>query len=82
LASVREQLNKHRLGFGTDLVLKSNLKPYINAEIFHDDIKTTLLANLVELRGLAEFAEEMTVLLMDDWSGRITSDMFRLLIDG
>jgi hypothetical protein len=33
-ASVREQLKKHGVRFGANLVLKSNPKPYINSEIF------------------------------------------------
>jgi hypothetical protein len=33
-ASGREQPKKHVVGLGTDLVLKSNLKPHINTDIF------------------------------------------------
>jgi hypothetical protein len=42
-----------------------NPKPYINAEIFFDDIRTVFLPNLAELRTLDGFAEETGVLLMD-----------------
>jgi hypothetical protein len=63
---------EHVVGFGTDFVLKSNLKPYISAEIFRDCIRTVFLSNLPEIRALYEFAEEMGVLLMDNWSNHIT----------
>jgi hypothetical protein len=33
VASAREELKKQDVGFGTNLILKSNLKPYINAGI-------------------------------------------------
>jgi hypothetical protein len=33
---VRAQLKKRGVRFGTDLIMKSNAKPYINAEIFLD----------------------------------------------
>jgi hypothetical protein len=46
---------------GTDLIIKSNAKPDINAEIFLDDVQTVFLPDLGELRGLDEFAEEMAV---------------------
>jgi hypothetical protein len=46
--------------------------PYINAEIFLDYIRTVFLSNLAELRVLDEFAEEMAVLFMDNWSRRFT----------
>jgi hypothetical protein len=64
-ASVREQLKKHSVRFGVDFVLKSNSKPYINAEIFLNSIRTVFLPQLAELRTLDEFAEEIGVLLMD-----------------
>jgi hypothetical protein len=70
--SVREQLNKHDVRFETDLIMKSNAKPYINAEIFLDDVQTVFLPNLAEPRRLDEFAGEMAVLLMNNCAGDIT----------
>jgi hypothetical protein len=52
--------------------MKSNAKPYINAEIFLDYLQTVFLPNLAELRRLDEFAGEMAVLLMDNWPSQIT----------
>jgi hypothetical protein len=70
--SVREKLKKHGVEFGTDLIMKSNAKPYINVEIFLDYVRTVLIPKLGELRRLVEFAEEMPVLLMDNCSSHIT----------
>jgi hypothetical protein len=57
---------------GTDLVMKSNAKPNINAEMFLDDVQTVFLPNRAELRRLDECAEEMVVLLMDNGPSHIT----------
>jgi hypothetical protein len=81
-ASVRERLKKHGVGFGTHLALKSNLEPYINAEIFLDGIRTVFLHNLAEFHALDEFAEEMAMLLMNNCSTHVTSDMIGLLAEG
>jgi hypothetical protein len=70
--SVREQLKKHGVRFGTDLIMKSNAKPYVSAGIFLDHVQTVFLPNLAELRRLDEFAEEMAVLLMDNCRSHIT----------
>jgi hypothetical protein len=70
--SVREQLKKHGVRFGTDLIMKSNAKPYVSAEIFLDSIQTVFLPNLAELWRLDEFAEEIAVFLMDRCSSHIT----------
>jgi hypothetical protein len=59
---VQERLKKEGVRFGMDFVLRSNPKPYINAEIFLDYIRTVLLPNLAELRTLDGFAEETAVL--------------------
>jgi RecJ-like exonuclease len=49
---VREHLQKHWIRFGTDFILKARTKPYINAEIFLEDIRTVVLLNLNKLRSL------------------------------
>jgi hypothetical protein len=58
---VQEQLTKQGVRLGTDLVLTSNPKPYINAEIFLDYIRTVSLPNLAELRTLDAFSDETAV---------------------
>jgi hypothetical protein len=78
---VRKQLNIHPVRFGTDPILKSNSKPYINAESFLDYVQTVFLPNLAQLRRLDEFAEAMAVLLTDNCLSHITSDMIALLPD-
>jgi hypothetical protein len=79
--SVREQLKKHRVRFGTGLIITSNAKPYINAEIFLDCVQTVFLSNLAELRRLDEFVEEMAVLLMDHYLSHIARDVIALLTE-
>jgi hypothetical protein len=46
---------------GRELILKSNLRPYVKAESFLDYIKILFLLDLVAPRGLAEFAAEDAV---------------------
>jgi hypothetical protein len=55
--------------------MKSNTKPYINTEIFLDYYQAVFRPNLAEFRRLDEFADEMTVLLIDNYSSHITSDV-------
>jgi hypothetical protein len=69
---VQEQLNKHGVQFGTDFLLKSNPKPYINVESFVDYIRTAYLPYFAELRNLDGFAEETGVLLMDNCPSHVT----------
>jgi hypothetical protein len=60
--------------------MKSNTKPSIRAEICLDHIWTVFLPNLAELRTLHTFAEEISVLLMNNRSSHITNDVIELLI--
>jgi hypothetical protein len=80
-ADVREQLKKHGARFSTDFILKARAKPYINAEIFLEYIRTVFLSNLNELRSLEEFAGEDTVLLMDNCLGHVGEEILSLLRD-
>jgi hypothetical protein len=73
--SVREPLKKEGVRLGTDFVLRSNPKPYINTEIFLGYIRTVFLPNLAELRRLDGFAEETGVLLMDNCPSHVMSLM-------
>jgi hypothetical protein len=72
---VREQIKKERVRFRTDFVLRSNPKPYINAKIFLDYIRTVFLSNLAELRTQDRFAEETGVLLMDNCPSHVIAPM-------
>jgi hypothetical protein len=80
-AVVREQLKKHGVRFGVDLVMKVRPKPYVNAKIFLDYIKTVFLPNLAELRHLEEFAEEDAVLLLDNCPSHVTRGVIGILTD-
>jgi hypothetical protein len=79
--SVQERLKKDGVRFGTDFVLRSNPSPYINGEIFLDDIRTVFLPNLAELRTLDGFAEETGVLLMDNCPSHVIDDIIAVLTE-
>jgi hypothetical protein len=51
-------------------------------DIFLDYTRTVFLLNLAELRRMDEFAEDMTVLLMDDCWSHGTSHVLGLLTEG
>jgi hypothetical protein len=72
-------LKKQGVCLGRDMILKFNQKPYINAGIFLDDIRTIFLPYIDMLRGLAVFAEEPAVLLMDNCSAYVRDDVIRIL---
>jgi hypothetical protein len=77
----QERLKKHGVRLGRDLILKSDLKPYINADFFLASIRTVVVRYLVNRRGLAPFAEEAAVLLMNDYSPHPTDAWIRLHIE-
>jgi hypothetical protein len=59
--------------------MKSNAELCISTDIFLDSIQTVVVRILAELRPLNAFAEELALLLMDNCSNHITSDIIRLL---
>jgi hypothetical protein len=61
--------------------LKFNQKPYFNADIFFDDIRTIFLPDVDTSRGLAVFAQEIAVLLMDDCSAHVSDDAIGILTE-
>jgi hypothetical protein len=73
-ASVEERLKRQGIRVGTDFILRSNPKPYINAKIFLDYIRTVFSLNLTELRTLDEFVEETGVLFMDNCPTHVIDD--------
>jgi hypothetical protein len=79
--AVQEQQREHGVHFGRDLILKSNHKPYVNAEIFLEYVRTVLLPYRVCVRGLGVFAAEEAVFLMDNCSAHVTDDVIRLLTE-
>jgi hypothetical protein len=64
-----------------DFIMRSNLSPYINAEIFLDYIRTIFVPNLAELRTLDAFTEETGVLLMDNCASHVTDDIIGVLTE-
>jgi hypothetical protein len=74
LKEVQEKRCWVRNGFG--LEIESEAK-YQRRNLV-DYIRTVFLSNLAEIRPPDEFAEEMTVLLMDNWSSHMTSDVVGL----
>jgi hypothetical protein len=79
--TVQEHLKKRGVRFGRDFALKFNQKPYFNAGIFLDCIRTTLLPYIDILRGLAVLAQEITVLLMAHCSADVSDHVIRRLIE-
>jgi hypothetical protein len=78
---VCEQLRKHGVRFGVDLVMNVHPKPYVNAEICFNYIKTMFLPNLAERGNLEAFAEENAVLLMDNCPSHVTREMIGILTE-
>jgi hypothetical protein len=69
---VQEQLRNYGVRFGRDLILKSNSRTNVNAEIFLDDIRRVFLPYVIELRSLAGLVAEDAVLLMANCSSHVT----------
>jgi hypothetical protein len=76
---VQEHLKKQGVCFGRDMILKFKQKPYINAGIFPDSIRTMFLPHIDMLRDLAHFVQEPAVLLMDNCSAHVRDDVIRIL---
>jgi hypothetical protein len=70
-----------RCSIRTYLLLNSNTKLYVNAEIFLGHIVTVLFSNFAEPRASNAFAEEIAMSLIDNRSSRITSDLIGLLTE-
>jgi hypothetical protein len=79
--AVRQTLKKRGVRRGTDLVLTHRAKPYINAEIFEEYIRSVLLPNQNELRSLEGFADEDAVLLMANCPSHVGEHSLGLLRD-
>jgi hypothetical protein len=79
--AVQEQLRQQSVRSGREFRLTSNHRPYVNAEIFLEYVRTVFLPYLVCVRGLATFAAEEAVLLMDKSSAHVSDDAIRLLTE-
>jgi hypothetical protein len=79
--AIQEKLRKHDVRLERDLILKINRRPYLNAEIFLNHIRTLFLPYLGGFRGLVEFVPEDAVLFMDNYSAHATDDMICLVTE-
>jgi hypothetical protein len=79
--TVQEHLKKQDVRFGRNFAFKFNQKPYVNAGIFLDYIKTVFLPYLDAFRGRAVLAREIAVLLMAHCSADVSDDVIRILTE-
>jgi hypothetical protein len=77
--AVQEHLKTQGVRFGRSMILKFNQKPYINAGIFLDYIRTVFLPYVDALRGLVVFPQEVAALLMAHCSAHVINDAIRNL---
>jgi hypothetical protein len=80
-STVHEHLEKQDVQFGRDFTLQFNQQPSVNAGILLDDIRTVFLLHIDTLRGLAVFAQEVAIRLMDNCSAHVSDHASRLLTD-
>jgi hypothetical protein len=74
-AAVRRDLEADDMPIGRhlNLILKLRDKPYTNAELFEDYLRSMFLPHLMITHIVKDPREEDAVLLMDDWSPHIIS---------
>jgi hypothetical protein len=58
---------------GKHLILKRRAKPYVNADLFENYVRTVFLPHLAITRIMQNVRREKAVLLMDNCSPSITS---------
>jgi hypothetical protein len=80
-STVQEHFQKQGVRFDRDFTLKINSKPYLNTGIFLDYIRTVFLPYIDTLHGLAVFAREDSILLMDNCSAYVSDDAIRILTE-
>jgi hypothetical protein len=80
-STVQQHLKKQDVRFGRVVTFKFNQKPYINAGIFLDYIRTVSLRYLDILCGLAVLAQEISVLLTVQCSADVSDDVIRILTE-
>jgi hypothetical protein len=76
--TVQEHFKTQDVRFGRDFALKFNQKPYFNAGIFIDYLRTILLPYIDALHGLAVLAQEIAFLLMVHCSADVSDAVIRL----
>jgi hypothetical protein len=78
-AAVRRDLEADGMQIGRHLILEDRDKPYVNAELFEDYLRSVLLPYLLITRILKDLREEDAVLLMDNCSPHLTPAVMELL---
>jgi hypothetical protein len=78
-AAVRQDLEADRMHIGPDLISKHRGKPYVNAELFEDYLRSVFLPHLIITRIVKDLREEDAVLLMDHCSPHIAPGVIELL---
>jgi hypothetical protein len=79
--AVERALKTQGFRMGIDLIIKRRNKPYVNSDLFHEYISTVLLPYIDELRTNDEFTDKEAVLLMDNCSVHVRSDILQILAD-
>jgi hypothetical protein len=78
-AAGRRNLQAERMHIGRHLLLKHRDKPYANAELFEDYLRSVFLPHLMITRLMGDRREKDAVLLMDNCSPHITPIVIGLL---
>jgi hypothetical protein len=71
-STVQEHLKKQSGSFRQDFTLQFNQRPYVNAGILLGYIRTVFLSYIDAFHGLAVFAEEVAIYLMDHCSAHVS----------
>jgi hypothetical protein len=64
------------------MILSFEQKPYINAGIFLDHIRTSFLPFIDPPRGLVGLAQEIAVLFLDNFSAHVSDIVIRIPTEG
>jgi hypothetical protein len=65
---------------GTEIIHKKREKPYMNAELFHEDMSTILLPHISKVRSNLGLTDEPAVLVMDNYSVHMRESTSRDLV--
>jgi hypothetical protein len=80
-STVQEHLHQQGVRFGSDFALKFNQRPYFNAGIFLDYIRTVFLPYVDTFRGRAVLAQELAVWLMTQCLADGSDEVIRILTE-
>jgi hypothetical protein len=78
-AALRRALEATGMQIGKHLILKRCAKPYVNADLFENSVRTVFLPHLAIARIMQNVRNEEAVLLMDNCSPHLTPAVIDLL---